>query len=138
MSTPPVTSATGTTPAAADTSMPNGAFKADANTFMSLLVANMKYQDPMQPQDSTAFMQQISQMTMVQQLTTLADTATAGAKDQVQSTAVGLLGRTVTYKDSIGDSHTGLVQKVDVSSNTPTMTVDGIPGVDPASVTEVA
>ena len=44
----------------------------------------------------------------------------------------------MTYVDSAGASHSGVVQRVDVSTKTPTMTVDGIAGVDPSTVTEVA
>ena len=95
MSTTPVTTpAPATSSTAASQTTASGAFKADSSTFMTLLVENMKHQDPMQPQDSTAFMQQISQMTMVEQLTTLADTATQAAKDQSVAKTVGLLGRT--------------------------------------------
>jgi flagellar basal-body rod modification protein FlgD len=139
MSTTPVTAPTaGTAPTAASQSAAGGAFKADSSTFMTLLVENMKHQDPMQPQDSTAFMQQISQMTMVEQLTALADTSKQAAKDQSTAKTVGLLGRTVTYLDAAGASHSGVVQRVDVSTATPTMTVAGVAGVDPSRVTEVA
>ena len=139
MATTPVSApAPTTTPTTASQATAGGAFKADSSTFMTLLVENMKHQDPMQPQDSTAFMQQISQMTMVEQLTALADTSKQAAQDQSTAKTVGLLGRTVTYKDSAGATHSGVVQRVDVSTKSPTMTVDGIAGVDPSTVTEVA
>lgn len=139
MATTPVSApAPSSTPAAASQATAGSAFKADSSTFMTLLVENMKHQDPMQPQDSTAFMQQISQMTMVEQLTALADTSKQAARDQSTAKTVGLLGRTVTYLDSAGVSHSGVVQRVDVSAASPTMTVDAIAGVDPATITEVA
>lgn len=67
--------------------------------FMQLLVAQMKAQDPLDPMDSRDFITQLSQLTGVEQLTTVADRvasleiATAGmANTQVAS----LVGKTVT------------------------------------------
>ena len=43
--------------------------KADANMFMTLLVAQLKNQDPLQPQDGAAFVAQLAQFNSVEQLT---------------------------------------------------------------------
>lgn len=44
---------------------------ADNDMFMSLLIAQLKNQDPTSPTDTTAFMQQISSMSMVEGITNL-------------------------------------------------------------------
>jgi flagellar basal-body rod modification protein FlgD len=55
------------------------------------------------------------------------------------SSAVGLIGRTVTYMDSEKAFHTGKVERVATSKDgVSTITVDGTPGVDPSTITEVA
>ena len=124
-----------TTPKAAST---NGGFAATADTFMKLLVENLKHQDPMKPQDASEYMAQVSQMTMVQQLTQLTDQSASQAKDQAVSRTVALLGHTVSYLGDDGLPASGVVEKVDVSGKTPTVTVGGTAGIDPARVTEVA
>lgn len=40
----------------------------DSNQFMTLLVAQLKNQDPMEPQDSTAFVAQLAQFNSLDQL----------------------------------------------------------------------
>jgi flagellar hook assembly protein FlgD len=40
----------------------------DANTFMTLLVAQLKHQDPLEPQDGTQFVAQLAQFNSLEQL----------------------------------------------------------------------
>lgn len=60
-----ISSSTATSNATSTTSNDNTAL--DPQAFMKLLVAQLKAQDPLQPTDTSAFVQQLSQMTMVQQ-----------------------------------------------------------------------
>lgn len=85
------------------------AMKADSGTFLKLLTEQLRHQDPMKPQDSSEFMAQLSQMTMVEQMTAL---GTA----QSQANALSMLGKTVTYLDTDGASLVGKVESVDVKS----------------------
>lgn len=123
---------------AAGTQTSKASFGANADTFMKLLVANMDHQDPMQPQDSGQMMNQLSQMAMVEQLTTLAETQTNASKEQAKASAVALIGKTVSYFDTQGVKQTGTVDRVEVSKDVPTLTVAGADGIDPSTVTEVA
>ncbi|MPM03692.1 hypothetical protein SDC9_49959 [bioreactor metagenome] len=41
---------------------------ADTSTFLKLLVAQLQYQDPLEPQTDTAFVTQLAQMTSVEQM----------------------------------------------------------------------
>lgn len=43
--------------------------KTDSSTFMTLLVAQLKNQDPLAPQDGTAFVAQLAQFNSLEQLT---------------------------------------------------------------------
>jgi flagellar basal-body rod modification protein FlgD len=40
----------------------------DTNTFLNLLVAQLKYQNPLEPQTDTAFVTQLAQMTTLEQM----------------------------------------------------------------------
>jgi flagellar basal-body rod modification protein FlgD len=45
-----------------------GGQKTDSNMFMTLLVAQLKNQDPLEPQDGTAFVAQLAQFNSLDQL----------------------------------------------------------------------
>jgi flagellar basal-body rod modification protein FlgD len=67
------------------------------NTFLTLLVAQLKYQDPMNPADSTQFLTQTAQFTEVETLQKMEkEQVTAQAASQVLS-ASSMIGRPVTY-----------------------------------------
>lgn len=135
----PISSVTATTAAAGGsaTQSASGGLTATSDTFLKLLVTNLQHQDPTKPQDSNEYVQQISQMTTVEQLTKLASTQSGAAKDQFVATTVALLGRSVTYPGSDGVPVTGTVSQVDVSGATPTITVGAVSGIDPSRVTTV-
>ena len=56
-----------TTTAAANTSAAKTSLDANFDTFLTLLTAQLKNQDPLAPMDSSQFTQQLTQMTGVQQ-----------------------------------------------------------------------
>lgn len=60
---------------AQDTERPLAADKlgADKNTFLKLLVAQLKYQDPMNPADGTQFVTQLAQFTSLEQSTRMSE-----------------------------------------------------------------
>jgi flagellar basal-body rod modification protein FlgD len=47
--------------------------KADSNTFMTLLVAQLKNQDPLAPQEGTEFIAQLAQFNSLEQLISIND-----------------------------------------------------------------
>ena len=82
------------------------------DTFLKLMVAQLKYQDPLKPTDSAAFLAQTAQFTQVEKLDQLTQTMTDNAKLVNFSTASALLGRTVTFTGADKAVHTGQVTKV--------------------------
>src|ERR1700693_1138936 len=86
------------------------------DTFLNLLVDELKYQDPMSPTDSSTFMNQIAQLSQVEQLQTVSSSS------QI-SEASSLLGRTVTGVDYNGMTVTGVVNGVTNGTNGPTLNV---------------
>jgi flagellar basal-body rod modification protein FlgD len=126
---PTTTATTGTTPttSTSPTTAKAGMGKDD---FLKLLVAQLKNQDPQNPQGSDEFMGQMAQFSMLEQLTNL----TTAMND---SRTVGMLGHTVTYVGADKAPVTGTVESINTSGKTPTITVAGQTGIDPTKVTEI-
>ena len=81
----------------------------DKDMFMKLLVAQLKYQNPMSPSDPNQFMAQTAQFTMVEKLEQLAAESTQQRAYTASLTATSLLGRTVTWAGSDGAEQSGVV-----------------------------
>jgi flagellar basal-body rod modification protein FlgD len=109
-----VTGTTGTTKTS--TSVDRTAM--DKDTFLKLLVAQMKYQDPSSPTDPTQFLTETAQFTVVDKLS---DISTYTQRQ----TASSLIGQTVTYLDSSGAKATGSVTGATLNANPPTVTIGG-------------
>jgi flagellar basal-body rod modification protein FlgD len=139
--TPPVISTPigGTTSAASSTAAtPGGAL--NETDFLKLMMTQLKNQDPLDPSssDPTQYMTELAQLTSVEQETNTAQSTSQLTSEQNAASALALIGHTVTYTDSSGNTDTGTVQKVDFTASGPTLTVGGTAGVDPGSVTEVS
>src|SRR4051812_45893262 len=106
---------------------------ADQDTFLKLLVAQLKYQDPSNPADSTQFLAQTAQFTQVEKLGQIADMMQA----QQLIGASALVGRTVTYQDADGVSQTGVVTKTKLNGDSEPTLVVGDTDVQLSRVTEV-
>ncbi|MGW4945238.1 flagellar hook assembly protein FlgD [Actinoplanes sp. NPDC004185] len=117
------------------TSTDAGASKsvADQDTFLKLLVAQLKYQDPSNPADSTQFLAQTAQFTQVEKLGQIADMMQA----QQLIGASALVGRTVTYQDANGMTQTGVVTKTKLNGDSEPTLVVGNTDVQLSKVTEV-
>lgn len=110
------TSAASATPAEDGTTL-------DSEAFLQLLVAQLRYQDPTSPMDTTQLMAQTTQMTSVEQLVALADTQREAFAMQQRATAASLVGKQVTAVDAEGTSVTGVVSAVTYDSGTPLLQV---------------
>ncbi|MDO9379136.1 MAG: flagellar hook capping FlgD N-terminal domain-containing protein [Nocardioidaceae bacterium] len=136
ISVPPVTAPAPQTTAAVGTIDPTAAAPAsatagastnsmDKDTFMKLLVAQLKYQDPMNPTDSAQFMAQTAQFSSLEKLEQVADQTQQALAAQLAFGASSLVGRTVAYPQEDGSTATGVVDKVSFTSNGPVLTVGG-------------
>jgi flagellar basal-body rod modification protein FlgD len=108
--------------------------------FLNLMMDQLENQDPLDPSssDPTQYLNELAQMTDVEQATNTAQSTAESATEQAVSQAVGLIGDSVTYKDpSSGQDVTGTVGSVQITSSGPTLTVGGVSGVDPSAVTNV-
>jgi flagellar basal-body rod modification protein FlgD len=106
--------------------------------FLKLFVAQLQHQDPMNPMQDQDFMGQMASFSTLEQVSNLAAANQQIASHLASTSAVGLIGRTVTYVDADDVPHTGTVEKVTTTDGKPYLTVDGTAGVDPSSITQVA
>ena len=106
--------------------------------FLKLFVAQLQHQDPMNPMSDSDFMGQMASFSSLEQISNLAAVNTQMAANLSSTSAIGLIGRTVSYVDANDQIHTGTVEKVSTVDGKPSLTVAGIDGVDPATITQVA
>lgn len=98
---------------------------ADKDMFLQLMVAQLRYQDPMNPADPGEFLSQNAQFTALEKMQQVADQTAAVLASQVAFGAAGLVGKTVTWLDENGDTQTGTVSGVTFESTGPLLDVDG-------------
>jgi flagellar basal-body rod modification protein FlgD len=93
------------------------------NTFLQLMVAQLRNQDPMNPTDSTQFLAQTAQFTSLEKLEEVVNQNAQALSTQMSFGASGLVGRTVTFTDSNGAAQTGTVAGVRFTPDGPILTV---------------
>jgi flagellar basal-body rod modification protein FlgD len=84
----------------------------DKEMFLQLLVAQMRYQDPMNPTDSSQFLAQSAQFTALEKMQDVADQTAKLLSAQMAFGASGLVGKQVSWVDSDGATQTGTVNGV--------------------------
>ncbi|SRR6266545_7469717 len=101
------------------------------DSFMKLLVEQLRHQSPDNSSDPNAFINQMTQFSILEQLQNQSTV-------QQQQNAASLIGHTVKYLDAEAHTVEGLVEAVDYSSGgTPSLTVAGQTGIDPGKVFQV-
>ncbi len=120
--TMPVSGVSGGTAGADDTTQSSSAADGtagllDPSTFLTLLVDELKYQNPLDPTSASDFMGQIASLSQVEQLQSVSTASQMGE-------AAGLIGKTVTAADGDG-TLTGAVTGVTNGSSGPLLDVGG-------------
>jgi flagellar basal-body rod modification protein FlgD len=98
--------------AATDPTAKTQASKNDAlgkDAFLKLMVAQLKYQNPMSPLDGSQFLAQTAQFNMLEQLQEISKQSAQLVADEGSRTAASMLGRKVTYTDADGKEASGVV-----------------------------
>jgi len=90
----------------------------DKDTFLKLLVAQMRYQDPSNPTDPTQFMSQTAAFSQVEKLDQLVSQNASLVALQKTMNAGVIVGHNVTYTDDSGASQTGAVTSVVLGDDT--------------------
>jgi flagellar basal-body rod modification protein FlgD len=123
-----VTGTTAGNSATGTATKPTGAMKVlGKDTFLQLMVTQMRYQDPLNPQDNSAFVAQMAQFTSLEQMQNL--NATMSKILDVQSGALNhapaYLGLSVTVGKEDGTLASGIVSGVEYENGKPLLVIGG-------------
>jgi flagellar basal-body rod modification protein FlgD len=107
--------------------------KEDKDMFLKLLVAQLKYQDPSKPADTTQFMAQTAQFSALETMQEVAASRGSMVAAQNKLQASALVGQTVSYTGEDGTVKTGSVKSVSFTQGSaggtagePVLNVDGV------------
>ncbi len=81
----------------------------DKDAFMKLMVAQLKYQDPLSPADPQQFLAQSAQFSTVEKLEHIAIQVSEQTWAMALNTAGGLVGKEITFLRMDGTTGTGVV-----------------------------
>jgi len=116
-----VPSATTPTTAQAVTTQAAHSNTVNYNSFLQLLVTQLKNQDPTAPTDSTAFMSQLASFSNVEQAVQMNSKFDSLLQISQLSQADGMIGRTASSTDG---TTSGIVKSVRIDSNGVVATLD--------------
>ena len=74
----------------------------DQEAFLKLLVAQLKYQNPLEPTSNEEFISITAQFTTVERLNELAEQGRSRTSNEALNTAGALVGRTISFLDALG------------------------------------
>ena len=109
----------------------------DKEMFLQLLVAQMRYQDPMNPTDSSQFLAQSAQFTALEKMQDVANQTAMMLSAQMAFGASGLIGKQVSWLGDDGSTKSGVVSSVTFGANGPQLDVGGSTPLPIASVVSV-
>jgi flagellar basal-body rod modification protein FlgD len=96
----------------------------DYNTFLQLLIAEMKNQDPTNPMDTSQYMSQFAQLSTVEQAMQTNSKLDSLLSSQALSQADGLIGHTATFTDTSGATISGKIASVSINTDGAIATLD--------------
>jgi flagellar basal-body rod modification protein FlgD len=95
----------------------------DANVFMSLLVTQLKNQNPSAPMDTNQMMSQTLQLSMMEKMTELTTNSKEGFSLQMRTAAAQLIGHSVGYTLADGTTGTGIAKSVSYAGSVPSVMI---------------
>lgn len=93
--------------------------------FLKLLTAQMKYQDPLKPQDSNEFMNQMTELSVLEQLQNISTKLQNFFETEQQFQTVSMLGKNVTAIYDGENTITGVVESVNFTEKGPKVVISG-------------
>jgi len=86
--------------------------------FLKLLVAQLRFQDPLKPLEDKEFIAQLAQFNSLEQMINLNKNFAESLSFQQLTQASSLIGKEVSGVDTVkGEVFTGIVQKINVEGN---------------------
>lgn len=102
---------------------PNATLSSTA--FLQLMMTQLQYQNPLNSSNSSQFMNELTQMSSMEQLTNLVSETQTVASELGLSLGAQLLGKTVTLQDTSGTTVKGTVSAVNMNAGSPEVMVGG-------------
>lgn len=119
-STTAITNATATSSSTTTSSTSSSTQTLGYDQFLTLLITEMKYQDPTKPMDATETVSQLASFSSVEQAVKTNTTLTSILNSNLLTQASSLIGKTVSSTDG---STSGVVASVSTSSSGATATL---------------
>ncbi len=94
-----------------------------SDDFMKIVLSELSKQDPLKPNDTSALIQQISQIRSIQSDIDLSSTLKSLVKDDQFSTAAGLIGANISGLTESNQRVTGIVTTVSRTDNGAVLTL---------------
>jgi flagellar basal-body rod modification protein FlgD len=134
--TTPITGTVGT-PTTTATSSADRSDQMGKDTFLKLLVAQMRYQDPSNPASSSEFMAQTATFTQVEKLEEIASQNAELLTLQRSLSAGALVGKHVAYTADDGTTVTGAVSSVVITAGSEPRAIVADKAVPLGRITEI-
>lgn len=115
-----------------------GLSQLDSDAFLKLLVAQMRYQNPMAPTDATAMLEQTAQFTTVETLQAISETNQALLGFQQTTMALSVVGKEVSAFGLDGSQVEGMVETVRFTADGPFLQLDSGIEIPLANVIDVS
>ena len=122
----PIGATGATNPAVQTTSTSSPSQTLGKDDFLKLLVAQMRFQNPMSPTDPTQFMAQTAQFTMIEKLQNMEQSSSDALKAQQSTEAAAMLGQQVVATGPDGNDVTGIVTGMRITSTGPQLKVGAL------------
>lgn len=97
--------------------------KSDSDMFLQLMVAQMKYQDPMNPTDSSTMLTQNATFTQVQAIQEMQNEMGMVLSSQLAFGSAAMIGKNVSWMDANGQTQSGIVDGASFTSSGPMLNV---------------
>lgn len=95
--------------------------------FMSLLLAQLTNQNPLEPMDDTQMVSQMVSMNSLEELKKISEAMTAMTKTSQFTSATTLMDKSVTYLNSDNEEVSGTVSAITMGDTDVYLTVDDVP-----------
>jgi flagellar basal-body rod modification protein FlgD len=92
--------------------------------FMRILLAQLQFQDPLKPMDNQEFVAQLAQFSALEINRQQSERVDQLLSMQSVTQSVGIIGKKIEMKTSLGNSLAGTVKAVSLRTGEPLLTVD--------------
>ncbi|MBR2216148.1 MAG: flagellar biosynthesis protein FlgD [Selenomonadaceae bacterium] len=116
----------------------------DKDAFLQLLVTQMQYQDPLDPQDNSDYIAQLAQFSALEQMTNVSSnlSSLSTVVNNIDTSVLvgqlsGMIGQNVRWMDSDENYHDGKVTGVSITDGAPSIIAESNGTTQQVSVSEI-